>query len=442
MMRPICSALLQCVLLLFNNAYAQALPSHQIRQKDSIVAVVNNQVITRYELDSRMRLITRLRYQNMPLQTPYQLRLQILNQMILEHIQLQRAQDDGLVIDDASLQRTLIQLAQVNNMSSDQYRARLESRGVSWSMFIDNVRNELLLSKLREKEVDSRITVSDAEVNNYMASQNWTTWHAQQDLCFEHILIKIQPDTPPTEIKNSQKKAMNLLKRALSNEDFAQLAKDNSQAPDALNGGNFGFRPESLLPQAMIQAASQLRSGQIYPEVLRTVEGFEIVRLIDRRVSSDTYREAPKFMQTHVRHILIRVSERQSWLAAQQKLLKLRSQIESGGDFSNFARTYSQDSSAPRGGDLGWISAGETIPEFERAMNNLENNEISQPIRSDYGYHLVQVIGRREVQGPILKQQKIARQAISLHKAEQAYLNWLWQLRDISYVQYKLDEST
>lgn len=449
MMKTIRSALLQCVLALsalgalapLNGAHAQALPSHQSGQEvDRIVAVVNNDVITRRELDLRMGLITRrLQQQNAPLPPPDQLQLQVLNQMVLERIQLQRAKEDGIMIDDATLQRTLTRLAQANNMPLDMYRARLEAEGVPWSVFSADARNELLLSKLREKEVDSRITVSDAEVVNYIASQRGPTQRVQQDLRFEHILIKAALNAPQTEIEAARQKASDLLKRALANEDFARLAKGNSQAPDASKGGDLGFRSASALPEAMTQAASQLRPGQVNPEVLRTPEGFEIVRLVDRRVSSGTGSETPRLVQTHARHILIRVGEGQPEPAARQKLAELRAQIEAGGDFANFARTYSQDGSASQGGELGWISPGETVPEFERAMNNLKDGEMSQPIRTEYGYHLIQVMGRREAQGSVMQQQEIARQAIGQRKAEQAYADWLRQLRDSSYVQYKLD---
>ncbi|WP_225721279.1 peptidylprolyl isomerase [Candidatus Vallotiella sp. (ex Adelges kitamiensis)] len=446
MIRPIRSALFQCTFLLINSVYAQALPSHQISQKiDHIVAVVNNDVITSHELDLQMELITRrLKNQNAPLPAPHQMRLRVLNQMVLGYIQLQQARDNGIVVDNATLQNTLIQLAQVNNMSLAQYRAQLESKGITWSAFSTDVRNELMLSKLHNQEVNSRIIVSDAEVHDYIASQNGMMGRIQQDqdLCFEHILIKVRPDASPTEIRAAQEKALDLLKYALSNKDFEQLAKANSQAPDALQGGNLGFRPVSSLPKVMTQAAFQLRPGQVNPEVLRTAEGFEIVRLIDRRMSSNTHIDMPKLVQTHARHILIRVNEKQSELSVQQKLLKLRSQIEAGGDFANFARIYSQDSSASQGGDLGWINPGETVPEFEQAMNNLEDNKISQPIHSNYGYHLVQVIERRVAQGFISKQEEIVYQIIGQRKAEQVYTDWLLRLCDSSYVRYNLDEPT
>lgn len=448
-MKTICSALLQCALALsalgaltpLNGANAQALPSRQVGQEvDRIVAVVNDDVITRRELDWRMALIARrLQQQNAPLPPNDQLQLQVLNQMVLERIQLQRAKDDGIVIDEATLQRTLTRLAQANNLSLEMYRARLEAQGVPWPVFSADARSELLLSKLREKEVDSKITVSDAEVANYIASQRGPTQRVQQDLRFEHILIKVAQNAPQFEVDAARQKASELLKRALANENFAKLAKRNSQAADAAQGGDLGFRSTSSLPEAMTQAASQLRPGQVSPDLVRTPEGFEIVRLVERRVSSGTGSQAPRLMQTHARHILIRVGEGQSEPASRQKLLALRAQLEAGGDFANFARTYSQDGSASQGGDLGWISPGETVPEFERAMNSLKEGQISQPIRTEYGYHLIQVIERREAQGSVAQQQEIARQAIGQRKAEQAYADWLRQLRDSSYVQYKLD---
>jgi peptidyl-prolyl cis-trans isomerase SurA len=188
-----------------------------------------------------------------------------------------------------------------------------------------------------------------------------------------------------------------------------------------------------------VKAAAQLRPGEVAPDVVRTDDGFEVVRLVDRRIGiGGSAADAPRLVQTHVRHILIRVADGESEAAARQKLLDIRQQIEAGGDFAQFARTYSQDGSASQGGDLGWISPGETVPEFERAMNNLKDGEISEPVRSEYGYHLIQVEGRREAEGSIQKQMDLARQAIGQRKAEQAYSDWLRQLRDSAYVQYKI----
>jgi peptidyl-prolyl cis-trans isomerase SurA len=436
----LCGALTLSALLSSGAAQAQALaPQDASHEVDRIAAIVNNDVITQLELDLRVGLITRrLQQQNAPLPPADQLQSQVLNQMVLERIQLQKAKDDNIVVDDATLNHTLERLAQSNNMPLDIYRARLEAEGVPWSVFSGDARNELLLSKLRQKEVDSRITVSDAEVANYIASQRGPNSRVQEDLHFEHILLKAPPNAPQTEIEAAHDKAAALLKLALANEDFERLAKKNSQAADASKGGDLGYRTPASLPEGMAEAASQLRPGQVNPELLHTPDGFEIVKLIDRRASDSASGDAMRLTQTHVRHILIRVGEGESEPAVRQRLLDIRQQVEQGKDFAQFARTYSQDGSASQGGDLGWVSPGETVPEFERAMNNLKDGDVSQPIRTEYGYHLLEVLGRRDAPGSVAQQQEAARQAIGQRKAEQAYADWLRQLRDSSYVQYKV----
>ncbi|WP_322088253.1 peptidylprolyl isomerase [Burkholderia sp. BCC1999] len=420
-------------------AAAQALGSPGAQLADEVVAVVNNDVITGRELDQRAGLIARrLQQQNAPVPPTDQLRAQVLNQMVLERIQVQKAKDDGIRIDDATVQSTLQRLAQANGMTLEQYRARLEAQGVPWSIFTSDARTELMLSKLREREVDGKITVSDAEVANYIASQRGPNASQQQDLRFQHIFIKAPTNAPQADIEAAQKKADALLQQAKSGADFERLAKNNSEANDAKKGGDLGFKAPSALPADVVDAASKLRPGQVNPTLIRVPDGFEIVRLVDRRQSQGATAAAPKIVQTHVRHILLRVGEGKSEGQARQQLADIRNQVEAGGDFAKFARTYSQDGSASQGGDLGWISPGETVPEFERAMNNLQDGQISQPIRTEYGYHLIQVLNRREAEGSVQQQMDIARQAIGQRKAEQAYADWLRELRDSSYVQYKI----
>jgi peptidyl-prolyl cis-trans isomerase SurA len=421
-------------------AAAQALRGQSGQTVDSVAAVVNDDVITVRELDERTGLIERrLAQQHAPVPPKDQLRAQVLNQMVLERVQLEKAKEDGIVVDDAAVQKTLQRLAAANNLSLDVYRARIEAEGVPWSVFTRDARNELTLSKLREKEVDSKVTVSDAEVANYIASQRGPGARAQQDLRIEHILVKVPALAAQADVDAAQKKAQAILQQAKSGTKFETLAKENSQAADAKQGGDLGFLAPGNLPPAFVTAASQLRPGEVNPDVLRTDEGFEVMRLVDRRTGvGGSAADAPKLVQTHVRHILLRVGDGEPEGAARQKLLEIRQQIEAGGDFAKFASTYSQDGSASQGGDLGWVSPGETVPEFERAMNNLKDGEISEPVRSEYGYHLIQVLGRREAQGSIQHQMDLARQAIGQRKAEQAYADWLRQLRDSAYVQYKV----
>jgi peptidyl-prolyl cis-trans isomerase SurA len=421
-------------------AQAQALGGGSSQTIDTIAAVVNNGVITQRELDQRVGMIShRLTQQNAPVPPVDQLRQQVLNQMVLERIQLQKAKEDGITIDDATLQRTLERLAQSNNMTLDVYRSRIEAQGVPWSVFTNDARTELTLSRLREKEVDSKVTVTDAEVANYIASQRGPNAGLTSDLHLEHILLKAPVNAAQTDIEAAQQKADSLLKEATGGANFEKLAKANSQAADASKGGDMGFQAQSKLPPEFVTAAATLRPGQVNPSVIRTNDGFEIVRLVERRSGqSATSADAPKLVQTHVRHILLRVGDGMSEPAAREKLLEIKRDVVAGGDFSKFARTYSQDGSSSQGGDLGWISPGETVPEFERAMNALQDNQISDPVRSEYGYHLIQVLGRRDAEGSISQQMDLARQAIGQRKAEQAYADWLRQLRDTAYIDYKL----
>ncbi|WP_243842642.1 peptidylprolyl isomerase [Paraburkholderia caballeronis] len=420
-------------------AQAQELPATIGQTVDTIAAVVNDGVITQRELDDRVELISRrLTQQNAPVPPVDQMRAQVLNQMVLERIQLQKAKEDGITVDDVSVQRTLERLAQANGMDLATYRARIESAGVPWTTFMNDARTELTLSKLREKEVDSRISVSDAEVANYIASQRGPNAGQTNDLHFEHIFLKAPLNASETDIEAAQHKADALLKQAQGGEKFESLAKSNSQAPDAGKGGDMGFLPPSKLPPEFVTAASTLRPGEVNPSVIRTSDGFEIVRLVERRSGQGTSADAPKLVQTHVRHILLRVGDGMSEPEARQRLLQIRQDVASGGDFAKFARTYSQDGSASQGGDLGWVSPGETVPEFERAMNTLQDGQVSEPVRTEYGYHLIQVLERREAQGSVAQQMDLARQAIGQRKAEQSYADWLRELRDSAYVDYKI----
>jgi peptidyl-prolyl cis-trans isomerase SurA len=425
-------------LILSSPAGAQALSKGSVQVADSVVAVVNSDVITQRELEDRVGLITRrLQQQNAPLPPTAQLQRQVLDQMVVERIQLQKAKEDGINVDDATVNRTLERLAQQNQMTLDVYRARIEAQGVPWSTFTRDARTELTLSKLREKEVDSKITVSDAEIANYVASQRGPNAKQSSDLHLQHIMFKLPPNASQTDIAAVQAKAEAVLKEAQSGEDFAKLAKQNSQDTDAAKGGDLGFRTQGSLPAGVVTAVSTLRPGQVVPQLIRTDGGFEIIKLVERRSGQGTAADAPKLVQTHVRHILLRVSDGMSESAARQKLVDIKRDVVGGGDFANFARTYSQDGSASQGGDLGWISPGETVPEFERAMNNLKDGDVSDPVRSEYGYHLIQVLGRRDAEGSATQQLDIARQAIGQRKAEQAYSDWLRELRDTAYVQYK-----
>ncbi len=404
--------------------------------------MVNDGVITQRELDERIGLITRrLQQQNAPVPPADQLRQQVLNQMVLERIQLQKAKEDGITVDDAAVQKTLERLAQANNLTLDVYRAKIEAQGVPWSTFTRDARTELTLSRLREKEVDSKVTVSDAEVANYIASQRGPNVGLTSDLHLEHILVKV-----PAERRGDRHRRRRSRRRRASCKQAPRAARTSRswrsrirRQPTRRRAATWASCRRRKLPPEFVKAASTLRPGEVNPDLIRTDDGFEIMRLVERRAGQG--RPAPirpKLVQTHVRHILLRVGDGMSEPQARQKLLEIKREIAEGGDFAKFAHTYSQDGSASQGGDLGWISPGETVPEFERAMNSLQDGQISDPVRSEYGYHLIQVLGRREAEGSVAQQMDLARQAIGQRKAEQAYADWLRELRDTAYVDVKV----
>jgi peptidyl-prolyl cis-trans isomerase SurA len=442
------SALLAASCLFASHASAQALPSSTaapavaasgpVSSVDEIVAIVNADVITKRELEQRASLVfNRLQQEKAQLPDPQQLRSQVLEQIILERIQLQRAKDDGLTVDDAAVDRTLERLAASNGLSLPIYRSRIEAQGVPWSLFTTDARNELLLDKVRQKEVDSKITVSDAEVANYLATHRGPGNNALSDLHLQHILINLPENATPAEQAAAQDKVQAVLKEAAGGRDFGKLVKEYSQDIDAAKGGDLGFRAPDTLPDGYVSAASKMRPGEVAQTPVRTAHGLQIIKLIERRPSRGPSGNAVKISQTHAEHILLRVGDGASEGQVLQKIQDIRRQIQEGGDFASFARTYSQDGSASQGGDLGWISPGETVPEFERAMNQLKVGQVSDPVRTEFGYHLIEVLDRRSVEGSTSEQQDNARQVMGARKAAQAYSDWLRELRDNSYIQYK-----
>ena len=423
-------------------AQAQALTGTDMAPVDRVAAVVNNGVITQRELDERTGLIiNRLKKQNTQMPPEAELKRQVLDQMVLERIQIEKAQDDGIVVDDAMVQRTLARLAAQNQMSVDQYRERLTAEGVPWTTFQRDAKNELILARLREREVDSKVQVSDTEVASYLASQRGPG-APQNDLHVQVIEFNAPQTMSPTELDAVQAKAQIVLQQANDPKaDFGKLASQYSQAADAAKtSGDLGFKSPAVLPPAVVAATSQLRPGQVDSTLVKGDDKLYIVKLIDRRPAQSSGADAPKMVQTHVEHILIRVGGSVSEPAARQQLADIKTKLQANqGDFATYARTYSQDGSAQQGGDLGWISPGETVPDFERAMNNLKVGEISDPVRTEYGYHLIEVLGRRDADVNQQQQQDLARQALGQRKAEQAYSDWLRELRDSSYVRYETE---
>lgn len=420
--------------LLASTAYAANGPV----EVDRIVAVVNSDVITLSDLRTRVAQVTRqLSRQGTPLPPADVLEKQVLERQIIERLQLQLAAETSLRIDDVTLDRAVGRIADSNRLSMTEFRQALEKDGISWDRFREEVRNEMLLTRIREREVDGRIVVSDAEVNNFLAHPENVM--GQEEYNLSHILFRAPEGATPEQLARLRAKAEDVAARVARGEPFDKLAASYSDAPDALTGGNLGWRSAERLPGLFAEAVASLKPGDTTP-ILRSAAGFHIVRMMDRRGTSQSG-VPTQVQQTHARHILIKTSEVVSDADAKRRLTDLRERMVQGGaSFAELARIHSADLSAAKGGDLGWIYPGDTVPEFEQAMDALKPGEISQPVQSPFGWHLIQVEERRVQDVSEDRKRAAARNALRERKSDEAYQDWLRQLRDRAYVEYRSEE--
>ena len=417
------------------SAQAPARASAEPVPADRIVAVVNDEVITLYELRNRVEAaVSQLRRQGTPLPPRDVLEQQMLERMVMDKVQLQHARDIGVRVDDAQLDQAIQRIAASNNLSMGQFRQALERDGMQFAKFREDIRNEMIIVRVREREVDSKIVISEGEIDNYLQSEAGKGGTAEQ---FEvaHILLRSPESASPEQIGTLRAKADQILERAAKGENFSQLAAAYSDAPDGLQGGSLGMRPLDRLPGIFADAVVRLKVGEVAP-LLRSPNGFHIVKLVNKRGGAGV--EAVQ--QTHARHILIKVNELVSDAEALHKLEGLYDRIVHGESFAELARLHSQDGSATKGGDLGWIYPGDTVPEFERAMDALKPGEVSRPVKSPFGYHLIEVLERRVQEASSDRQRNAARQALRERKLDESYQDWLRQARDRAYVELKLED--
>jgi peptidyl-prolyl cis-trans isomerase SurA len=418
--------------LLSSLAFGQA-PA--IAEADRIIAVVNEEVITLVELRVRLAQVERqLAQQKTPLPNREALAKQVLERMIVERLQLQLARETGTRVDDATVDRALGRIADGNRLSVSQFRAALEQDGVSWDRFREEIRNEILIVRIREREVDNRVVVSEAEIDNYLASPERSA--AAEEFLVSHILLRAPEQASPESLARLRERAEEALAQLRRGTDFGQVAASYSDAPDGLLGGSLGWRSADRLPTLFADAVAGMKPGEVGP-ILRSPAGFHVIKLIQRRGGSTT---GKRLQQTQARHILIKTGEIVSDDEAQRKLVILKERLDNGADFAELARLHSNDGSASKGGDLGWLYPGDTVPEFERAMDALKPGEVSAPVQSPFGWHLIQVKERRIEEVSSERQRLVARQAIKERKAEEAYQDWLRQLRDRAYVEYRLEQ--
>ena len=408
--------------------------SNQPQTLDRIIAVVNDGVITQNQLNTRVRSATmQLHRQKVQLPPADIIRQQVLDQMITERAQVQTAKEAGIQVEDADLDQAMVRVAANQKMTPQQMRQMIEKDGVAWSDFREEIRNQMMIARVREREVDARVNVTPGEVDNFLANQSAAG--AGEEVHLAHIVIRIPEGASPETLNKLRMKAVSIDEQARSGKDFGQLAATYSESNDAMQGGDLGFRPVDSLPQVMSSAIANLKPGQV-SDVVRSPSGFHIVKLIARKGGS----ALPQIQQTHARHILIKVTEVTSESEARQKINQVHGRLKSGEDFAALAKLYSQDGSAQKGGDLGWLYPGDTVPAFDQAMNALKIGEISNPVQSQFGFHIIQVLERRTTDVSQERQRQRATMALRQRKLEEANQEWVRQVRDRAYVEIRLDD--
>ena len=422
---------------LFWVALAGAQSGPAPRPLDRVVAVVNSDVVTASELASRVRSVERqLRRQRIQAPPADVLEKQVLERLVMDRALVQMAREQGLRVDDAQLERAIAGIASENGLSASQLRAQIEADGVSFLRFREDLREELLVARLREREVDARIQISEADIDAFLAEQRDASG-AQPEYELAQVLLRVPEGASAAEIERQRLRGEEVIRQARAGGDFARLAAAFSDAPDAMSGGALGPRTADRLPELFAKAAASMQPGEV-SSLLRSPNGFHVLKLIARRDAGALKLEGGPVTQTRARHILIRPSELVSEPEALRRLAEIRSRVQAGSaDFAELARQYSVDGSAGRGGDLGWIYPGDTVPDFERAMNALQPGQLSEPVRTEFGYHLIQVLERRTDAASPERVRALARQALRERRIEETLQDWLRQVRDRTYVEYR-----
>ena len=402
---------------------------------DRVVAVVNDEALTQYDINEQKRVVLgQMRTANVTPPSPDVLEKQLLDRLITERVLLQYAKDTGIRVDDTQVERALSRIAEDNKLTNEDFRKAVEREGIPYSKYRNDIRNEIIVQRLREREVEGRVNVSDAEVDHLLATLNAQAG-GEVEYRLAHILVLVPEQASTDQIDVRQRRAEQALAQVRSGTDFAQVAAGFSDAPDALQGGALGWRTPARLPTVFADPVRSMKAGDVSP-ILRSASGFHIVKLLETRS-----RNNPTVIeQTKLRHILVKVNETTSNDDAKVKIERIRERIQQGAKFDDQAKANSEDASAAKGGDLGWVSPGDTVPDFERAMNALKAGELSAAVRTPFGWHLIQVQERRTQDVTKEKAREQARVALRQRKSEEAFQDWVRQTRDRSYVEIRVDE--
>lgn len=417
---------------------ANNLPQVQIRgpaySGDFIVAVVNSDLVTAAEIEQRlnsMRAAGAPRGAALPPVTEL-MRQQALDSLIEERVILTYARESGMRVDDSELDRAVQSVAAQNQMTLPQLRERLRADGIDFARFRANLRDQILMERVREREVGQRTRILEADIDEYLADRN-AIGARSSELNIAQILVPLPEGASAEVLAQRQARADAALARVLGGEDFAAVAREVSEDSNRARGGEIGLRPPARLPDLFVEQVRGLQPGQVSPTVLRSGAGLHVLKLIERRETSGI-----RVTQTRPRHILLRPSAQLSVEVAKQRLADMRAQIERGSNnFESLARQFSEDASAAQGGDLGWVNPGALVPEFEEAMNRLSVAGLSQPVVSRFGVHLIEVVERRETTLDAKQVREQARNALREQKFEQAYVEWVKELRSRAYVELR-----
>jgi peptidyl-prolyl cis-trans isomerase SurA len=400
---------------------------------DRIAAIVNEGVVLKSELDEQVNIVVqRVEQQKKEVPPLSVLRQQVLDRLVLQEIQWQRANRVGIKVSDEMVNEALQDLATRNKMTLSQLPDVLESQGLNYASYRESLRREIALSLLRQRDVVSHIVVTPHEVSQYLAREEKRGANIEYNV--SHILLSLPLGATPEQIEKVTERAREIRDRAAKGEEFSQLAITYSNSQTALDGGLLGWKKSSQLPSFLADLITNMQPGGV-SEPLRTPSGFHIVKLNERRGATDQL----MVNQVHVRHILIKPNEIQDDATVRQKLADLRAKIVAGDDFAAIATATSEDpGSAAEGGDLGWTGPGSFVPEFESTINSLQDNEISEPFHTQYGWHIVQVLGRRTHDNTKEQQQQLAFDALRDSKLEEETEIWLRRLKDEAYVDLKM----
>jgi len=415
------------------DARSQTAP--EIVEIDRIIAVVNNDVIVQSEMLTRMRVvIEQLEKSGVPAPPRDVLEKQVLEQLILDRLQMQIAASTGIRVDDEALNRQIADIARRNNLTLREFRDILQRDGFVFAAFREEIRRELVKSRVQQRQVQDRVQVTDRDIDNFLATRD-KQGGENPEYRLGHILVAVPDGASPEELADAKDEAEDIIARLRAGANFGRTAAAESDGQQALEGGDLGWRKGGELPTLFEEVAPKLEKGGV-SHVIRSSSGFHIIKLIDVRGA-----ERHVINQTHARHILVKTNEVLSANAARSRLRVLRARILNGADFTELAKASSDDpGSAVKGGDLGWLNPGDTIPPFEKTMNSLEVGVISEPFETQFGWHIVQVMGRRDRDSTEEVRRAKAAEALQKRKVDEELQSWFRQIRDEAYIEYRLDE--